>query len=522
MKVLFINPPYTSLAGIAESAGHMMPLCFGYLAAYARERLPRVEFKILDCEAENVNFEGIQRTIAAFSPQVVGLTVPTPTLNYAYRIADETKSAFPDTTLVFGGIHPSVMPERTMADNSSVDIVVIGEGEETFHQLLLELEKPVPDFGRIDGVAFRDGENVVVNPPGELIADLDIIPFPARDLFNLEYYRSAPTKKVSNEDATPILTSRGCAYNCIHCPSKTIWCGKVRYRSTQNVVDEIEHCTRRFELGEFNFFDDTFTLNRKRALEVCEEIIRRKLDIYWICFSRTNTINEELVNKMKEAGCRKISFGLESGNQQILDTMRKKTTLQKGRDAVKIVRDAGIPVHTNTTVSRYNLPHLKEIARFVKEMGLSRLSMNLCIPCGAAVKKPYLWVSYEEIGDHIKGVKHFADNKGLYFMWYSPVPVCMFNPIAHGLGNKSCAAITGLLSIDPQGNIIPCSSWRMPVASLLRRPFQDIWESEFLAYFKNRDYAPEQCRNCVDLDLCKGACPLYWQTCGQKELDGRP
>jgi radical SAM protein with 4Fe4S-binding SPASM domain len=230
-----------------------------------------------------------------------------------------------------------------------------------------------------------------------------------------------------------------------------------------------------------------------------------------------------IIGKLRNAGLSSAQVSLEGADARMHDALAGCCgAFEKTVAGIRYLQDAGIPVHTNTTVSRYNLPYLKEIVRFVKKEGLSRLSMNLCIPCGAAVNKPHIWVSYEEIGDHIKEVKHFADNEGLRFMWYSPVPVCMFNPIAHGLGNKSCAAITGLLSIDPQGNIIPCSSWRMPVASLLRRPFQDIWESEFLAYFKNRDYAPEQCRSCVDLDLCKGACPLYWQTCGKKELDGKP
>ncbi|MBN1576885.1 MAG: radical SAM protein [Chitinispirillaceae bacterium] len=345
MKILFINPPYTSLAGIAESAGHMMPLCFGYITAYCKDRIEDLEIKILDAEAKGIGFEEIQNTIYQYSPQLVGITVPTPTLNYAYRIAHEAKKINKKVNIVFGGIHPTVMPEKTIEDSRDVDFVVVGEGEETMYRLLIEMRKSRPDYGNVEGILFRSDNEIVKNPRRELIEDLDTIPIPARHLYELEYYRSAPTKKVSNELATPILTSRGCSHDCIHCPSKSIWRQKVRYRSTSNVVDEIQLCVEKYNFKEFNFFDDTFTLNKKRAMRIVEEIINRKLNIYWICFARTNTIDRELVEKMKEAGCRKISFGLESGNQKILDKMRKRTTLEKGRSAVGIVREAGIPVH---------------------------------------------------------------------------------------------------------------------------------------------------------------------------------
>lgn len=233
-------------------------------------------------------------------------------------------------------------------------------------------------------------------------------------------------------------------------------------------------------------------------------------------------LSKEKVTDLKHAGLASVQVSLEGPHATIHDALTGVNgAFEKTTAGIHNVREAGIPVHTNTTVSQHNLQHLKDIVHAVKKIGLDRLSMNLCIPCGAATKKPDLWVSYRKIGTHIIDVKRCADDAGMKFLWYSPIPVCMFNPIAYGLGNKSCAAITGLLSIDPLGNIIPCSSWRKPMASLLRHPFHDIWESEFIAYFKNRDYAPDACHSCTDLELCKGACPLYWQTCGTGELDER-
>ncbi len=186
-----------------------------------------------------------------------------------------------------------------------------------------------------------------------------------------------------------------------------------------------------------------------------------------------------------------------------------------------MIMDAGIPMHTNTTVSRSNLDYLKEILTLIKQLGLNRLSMNLLIPCGTAADRQDLWVSYSEIGKYVLGLKHYAEHLDLKLLWYSPVPICKFNSIAYGFGNKSCAAITGLLSVDPMGNIIPCSSWREPVGSLLKQNFKDIWQSPMLCYFKNAEYAPPECHRCVHFDLCKGGCPLYWQAFGFGEINGR-
>ena len=144
--------------------------------------------------------------------------------------------------------------------------------------------------------------------------------------------------------------------------------------------------------------------------------------------------------------------------------------------------------------------------------------MNLLIPCGAALHKKEIWVSYTDIGHRILALKRFAEEQRVKFLWYSPLPMCRFNTIAYGLGNKSCAAITGLLSVDPLGNIIPCSSWREPQGSLLRQSFHEIWHSTALNRFKDTEYAPDKCRRCVQFDKCKGACPLYWQACGEEEI----
>jgi radical SAM protein with 4Fe4S-binding SPASM domain len=226
------------------------------------------------------------------------------------------------------------------------------------------------------------------------------------------------------------------------------------------------------------------------------------------------------VMALKHAGLSSAQVSIEGQGPEIHD----KITGINGSFAATVkgirhLQDAGIPVHTNTTVSRRNLEHLEDIVALAKSLDLPRLSMNLIIPCGSALKSRDIWVSYSEIGDHILKIKHRADQEGIKFLWYSPVPMCKFNPISYGFGNKSCAAITGLLSLDPLGNILPCSSWPWPVASLLKKRFKDIWQLPMLSYFKNKEYAPQKCRECIHLDICKGACPLYWKACGLGELN---
>lgn len=188
---------------------------------------------------------------------------------------------------------------------------------------------------------------------------------------------------------------------------------------------------------------------------------------------------------------------------------------------IRMLQSAGVRVHTNTTLSRENIAYSEKILSLARRIGLERVSMNLLIPCGAAARRRDLWVSYSEIGTYIMRMKRRARDHGIDFLWYSPVPLCAFNPIAHGFGNKSCAAMTGLLSVDPEGNIIPCSSWPMPIGSLLRQSFQDVWQTPLLSYFRNIEYAPDTCRRCTHLDVCKGACPLYWRACGEGELGAR-
>ncbi|MEO0161609.1 MAG: radical SAM protein [candidate division WOR-3 bacterium] len=246
-----------------------------------------------------------------------------------------------------------------------------------------------------------------------------------------------------------------------------------------------------------------------------------KIGLWTNLITNGTMLTKELVRSLKKAGLKSAQVSLEGPNGEIHDRITGvKNSFAKTIAGIKYLLEERIAVHTNTTISRHNINHLEGILLLIKSLGLKRLSMNLMIPCGSAERRSDLWISYSEVGPHILKIKNHAQKENIQFLWYSPIPVCKFNPIAHGLGNKSCAAITGLLSIDPMGNILPCSSWREPVGSLLKSSFKEIWHSPMLSYFKNADYAPAECHKCPEFSICKGACPLFWKVFSVDTISG--
>ena len=358
-----------------------MSLGLAYLAGYLREHLD-CQISILDIEVKGLNYEEIKESIKEENADIIGITCLTPTITHVFKIAEIIKREInPESTIVIGGIHPTALPEETIK-NPFIDFVAVGEGEVTFYELVKTIKEKRRDFNKINGLYFKRNGKIIATPPRELIADLDEIPFPARDLFDLSLYYSAPTKKVSSDPAGPILTSRGCAFNCIHCISRKIWRGGVRFRSIQNVIKEMGECINKFGIKQFNIYDDTFTLNQERAMKICDEIIKRGWKIAWVSFSRVNTISEELAKKMRKAGCKKISFGLESGSQKILDLMRKQATIEMGKRAVEMVVKQGILAHASFMFGNIGETEetIKETIKFAKSLPLDNATFFITSP----------------------------------------------------------------------------------------------------------------------------------------------
>jgi radical SAM protein with 4Fe4S-binding SPASM domain len=176
------------------------------------------------------------------------------------------------------------------------------------------------------------------------------------------------------------------------------------------------------------------------------------------------------------------------------------------------LKAAGIHVHTNTTINRLNRDHLLALVDFLAEMEQPYLSMNMVIRTGDAVGS--MEIGYEDIGELVAPLKERANEHGIRFVWYSPVPLCLFNPVAHGLGSQSCSAADGLLSIAPDGGVLPCSSFEQGVGNLLHEPFDVVWNRRAAKYWRKKEFLPPGCRDCEFAALCCGACPLYWDERG--------
>lgn len=233
-------------------------------------------------------------------------------------------------------------------------------------------------------------------------------------------------------------------------------------------------------------------------------------------------LNRQLIERLANAGLRSAQVSLEGPNEDIHDGLTQTPgSFMRTTTGIRMLKEAGLFVHTNTTVNRLNAPHLADLIGFVKDLGMDRFSMNMVIPCGSACDAEVA-LSYTEMAELMASVQECARKEDIEFLWYSPTPYCIFNPVAARLGGKSCAACEGLLSVAPNGDVYPCSSLSESVGNLLRTPFEKIWNGRRARYWRNKGYACRTCRKCEWFDVCAGACPIYWRAKGYEELKGKP
>lgn len=329
MKVLFVNPPQT--ASKYKFMGVIAPpLGIAYMAGVLQEN--HIDVEILDASAEDMDFKDVEKELLKRKPDLVALTALTPTIGRALETAQVVKETLPDSIVVMGGYHPTFNFIETLEDEN-VDIVIRGEGEYIMLNLVQALENQ-SSLHDVKGIVFEDknSKEIVVNPEAPLIQDLDELPFPALNLLPMKKYR------LLNMDThmTTMITTRGCPMQCSFCSSAAMHGKKIRERSVENIVDEIEYLKTNYDIDTIAFMDDTFTLKKRKVMAICDEILKRNIEIMWGCTSRVDTLDEKLLKKMKEAGCITIFIGVESADQQQLDNMCKNTTIAKIENAFKI------------------------------------------------------------------------------------------------------------------------------------------------------------------------------------------
>ena len=329
MKVLFVNPPQT--ASKYKFMGVIAPpLGIAYMAGVLQEN--NIDVEILDASAEDMNFKDVEKELLKRKPDLVALTALTPTIGRALETAQVVKETLPDSIVVMGGYHPTFNFIETLEDEN-VDIVIRGEGEYIMLNLVQALENQ-SSLHDVKGIVFEDknSKEIVVNPEAPLIQDLDELPFPALNLLPMKKYRLLDM----DTHMTTMITTRGCPMQCSFCSSAAMHGKKIRERSVENIVDEIEYLNTNYDIDTIAFMDDTFTLKKRKVMAICDEILKRNIEIMWGCTSRVDTLDEKLLKKMKEAGCITIFIGVESADQQQLDNMCKNTTIAKIENAFKI------------------------------------------------------------------------------------------------------------------------------------------------------------------------------------------
>lgn len=327
-KVLLINPP-------SEFKTPVLPLGLASIAAYLKSKDRTIDISVIDAWAEDLNFEELKQRIAETHADIAGVYMVSPRYDQGKKTIEACREALPKTTIIAGGPHPSAIPIETLNDIPQLDICVIGEGEITMHELVNGYQ-----LSAIRGIAFREKNEIKITPPRDFIQNLDELPLPARELFPIIKYRTHPPYGRKNPYFT-MVTSRGCPFQCAYC-SKDVFSMKHRARSPQGVCDEIEELMRKYKAKEIQFYDDDFTLDMARAEKICDEILRRRIKIRWSCVTRVDLVNENLLKKMKAAGCWLISYGVESGNQDILNAIHKGFNLEQVILAFALTKKLGI------------------------------------------------------------------------------------------------------------------------------------------------------------------------------------
>lgn len=381
MKVLLIHPPAMDIYGRFKPAARLaaqpqMPLGILSIGAVLERAGHRVA--ILDGDVDRMGPIELGEHVAAERPDVVGVSATTPVYAMANRVLLEIKRKHPGAVTVLGGFHLTALPEATMAE-SPADLGVCGEGEETIVELVSALEQGRP-VGKIAGLLYRENGQVRVAPPRPQIADLDSLPLPARHLLRHDRYLwSVPGKGLV--PVTTIMTQRGCPFQCVFCGVKTMF-PRVRYRSVGRVVDELEQIDRGLGIHHVQFSDDTLTLHAEKTTVMCREIRRRKLDITWEGYTRADRINKELLRTMKDAGLVRLSFGVESGDQRILEAIKKGTTLEQYRRAYEWCRELGLETRCSVMLGHpfETAGTIKKTVDFICSLPIDQAYINIATP----------------------------------------------------------------------------------------------------------------------------------------------
>lgn len=360
--------------------------CLGLAYLSAVLKAIGVEVLVIDASFDGIPLGEMVASIVRFNPHILGFTAMTHEIAHVASVALRLRETLPHALMVVGGPHATVTPARTLEEFPVFDLAVVGEGEETFKQIVKELEMACGSRNRdeaegvatisadrlclVQGIAWRSGTNVRINQRREFIQDLDSLPFPDYDHL---------ARKI---EVYPIFSSRGCPNSCVFCCR--VLGNRIRVRSPQNVLNEIKNAISKFRPKLIDFADETFTLPKERAMAICDLIINEGLNrkIEWTVQSRVTGVTQELFNKMRAAGCVNVDFGIESGNEHTLKRIKKGITLADASNAIAAAKQAGLK-----TGSYFIIGHpfetaetIRETIKFAAKLNTDSVAFGIMVP----------------------------------------------------------------------------------------------------------------------------------------------
>ncbi|MFC1668266.1 B12-binding domain-containing radical SAM protein [Chlamydiota bacterium] len=394
-KVMLVNPPWYILQGASFNE---IPLGLCYLASFIKTKGHEVkvfnadfgekkirsykklydgfsEYKSILNNLNNQVWKNVLEKILDFKPDVLGISLKTGSYKSGCNIAQLVKEYDSKIVTIAGGIHPTLQ-KKEVAYSGFFDYVVKGEGEETCSELLTALSEGKA-LDEIKGLVFlNNNNNLIETPDREFIACLDDLPFPERE-------EIIERDKYSSDAVSVVMTTRGCPYNCTYCASERIWRRKVRFRSPENVLKEIRQVKKKYNSKHFQIRDDLFTLKKERVLEICSRINKDKLNITWQCEVRADSLDEDIVKAMRNAGCIGASVGVESGSDEILTKIQKGETTKDLEKGIVLLKKYGINVGAFIMIG---FPYEKETQLYETMNFIKRLEPDHVI---ASIVTPY-------------------------------------------------------------------------------------------------------------------------------------
>lgn len=375
-NIVLINPYYQQYTRSIAQVSIGPPLGLAYIACALEQNSYKVN--IIDANAEKLSDKDIICRVKQLKPALVGLTAVTPTMHICYRLAEEIKKEEPSTIVVIGGVHATSLPEETLSECLDFDFLIRGEGEFALIELVDALNNNKA-LNAVEGLVYRENGKIILNDLRDPVSNLDILPFPSRHLLPNRLYKTLDSSRM-----TCIIAMRGCAAKCIYCAVEKVAGRRLRRRSPSNVAKEIESCFYNYGIRFIAFLDDTFTFDKTWVHKFCDEFMRTGFykDIKWSCLTRVDNVDLDLLKHMKQAGCVRVEFGIESGSQKILDFLKKGITINQVKEAFGMAKKVKLatfgfamlntPLETRETIA--------ETKKLIMDLGPDFLQLSFATP----------------------------------------------------------------------------------------------------------------------------------------------